>query len=260
MAKQDISTNGPPASVHVVLQGKGGVGKSFVSAILAQYFRTKSAPVHCLDTDPVNATFAQYRLLEAEHIKVLRRGTVNEKQFDMLVDRVCEGDGVFIVDTGATTFVPLWNYILENEILAFFRSHGRNVFVHSVVTGGQAMSDTLNGLERLAQTTSEKNVIVWLNEYFGEVTKDGKTFEEFKVAEEYAPKLVGSVLIRDRNPQTFGDDLRLMLEQRLTFDEAIKDERFFLVSKQRLAIVRRDLYEQLDRLEIGGLWWRRKVN
>ncbi len=59
------------------------------------------------------------------------------------------------------------------------------------------------------------------------------------------------MLIRDRNPQTFGDDVRQMLEQRLTFDEAIKDERFFLVSKQRLTIVRRDLFEQLDRLEIG---------
>ena len=44
------------------------------------------------------------------------------------------------------------------------------MFAHSVVTGGQAMSDTLNGLERLAQSTSEKNVVVWLNEYFGEVT------------------------------------------------------------------------------------------
>src|ERR1700691_5970014 len=251
MTKSEARGNGMQASVHLVLQGKGGVGKSFVSAILAQYFRTKSAPVHCLDTDPVNATFAQYRLLEAEHLKVLRRGTINEKQFDVFVEKVCHGDGVFIVDTGATTFVPLWNYILENEILEFFGSHGRSVFVHSVVTGGQAMTDTLNGLERLAQTTSEKNVIVWLNEYFGEVSKDGKSFEEFKIAGDYAHKLVGSVLIRDRNPQTFGDDLRLMLEQRLTFDEAIKDERFFLVSKQRLAIVRRDLFEQLDRLEIA---------
>jgi adenylylsulfate kinase-like enzyme len=239
------------SSVHVVLQGKGGVGKSFVSAILAQYFRTKSEQVHCLDTDPVNATFAQYRLLEAEHIKVLRRGTVNEKQFDMLVDKVCQGDGVFIVDTGATTFVPLWNYIIENEILAFFRSHGRRVFVHSVVTGGQAMSDTLNGLERLAQTTSEKNVVVWLNEYFGEVSKDGKSFEEFNVAEEYAPKLVGAVVIRERNPHTYGDDVRQMLERRLTFDEAIRNAEFSLVSKQRLTIVRRELFEQLDKLAIA---------
>jgi cellulose biosynthesis protein BcsQ len=92
--------NGTQASVHGVLQGKGGVGKSFVSAILAQYFRTKSAPVYCLDTDPVNATFAQYRVLEAEHLKVLRHGTVNEKQFDVLVEKVCHGDGLYIVDTG----------------------------------------------------------------------------------------------------------------------------------------------------------------
>ncbi len=239
------------ASVHVVLQGKGGVGKSFVPAILAQYFRTKPAPVHCLDTDPVNATFAQYRLLEAEHLKVLRRGTVNEKQFDVLVEKVCHGAGVFIVDTGATTFVPLWNYILENEILEFFRVHGRNVFVHSVVTGGQAMSDTLNGLERLAQTTSEKNVIVWLNEYFGEVIKDGKSFEKFKVAEEYAPKLAGTVVIRERNPHTYGDDVRQMLERRLTFAEAIRSADFSLVSKQRLAIVQREIFEQLDKLSIG---------
>ena len=251
MTSLETSGNGTAASVHLVLQGKGGVGKSFVSAILAQYFRTKSAPVHCLDTDPVNATFAQYRRLDAEHLKVLKRGTVNEKHFDMFVERVCRGQGVFIVDTGATTFVPIWNYILENEILDFFRVHERRAFVHSVVTGGQAMADTLNGLERLAQTTSEKNVIVWLNEYFGELIKDGKSFEEFDISENYKRKLLGTVVIRERNPHTYGDDVRQMLERRLTFEDAIKDESFFLVSKQRLAIVRRDLFEQLDRLEIG---------
>ena len=36
------------------------------------------------------------------------------------------------------------------------------------------MTDTLNGLKRLAETTTEKNVIVWLNEFFGEVSKDGQ--------------------------------------------------------------------------------------
>ncbi len=251
MALQELPFNGTPASVHIVLQGKGGVGKSFISAILAQYFRTKTAAVHCMDTDPVNATFAQYRLLEAEHLKVLRRGAVNEKQFDTLVQKVCQGEGTFIVDTGATTFVPLWNYILENEILAFFRDHNRNAFVHSVVTGGQALSDTLNGLERLAQTTPDKNVVVWLNEYFGEIIKDSKPFEEFKIAEEYAAKLVGTVVIRERNPHTYGDDVRTMLERRFTFDEAIRSADFSLVSKQRLAIVRREIFEQLDHLAIA---------
>jgi hypothetical protein len=59
MTQQETASNATQASVHIILQGKGGVGKSFVSAILAQYFRTKPAPVHCLDTDPINATFAQ---------------------------------------------------------------------------------------------------------------------------------------------------------------------------------------------------------
>ena len=112
------------------------------------------------------------------------------------------------------------------------------------------MTDTLNGFERLAETTTEKNVIVWVNEFFGEVTKDGKPFEHFRVAEEQAHKLLGTVVIRERNPNTYGDDMRQMLAKRLTFEEAIRLAEFSLVSKQRLAIIRRELFEQLDRIEM----------
>ena len=108
----------------------------------------------------------------------------------------------------------------------------------------------INGLERIAETTTDRNVIVWLNEYFGEVTKDGKTFEEFKVAEAQAAKFLGTVVIRERNPNTYGDDVRQMLERRLTFGEAIELADFSLVSKQRLAIVRRELFQQIDDLRL----------
>jgi adenylylsulfate kinase-like enzyme len=236
--------------VHLVLQGKGGVGKSMISAILGQYFQHRKTPPHCFDTDPVNATFAQYQALGAEHLNVLRRGAIHDKRFDELFEKICQIEGVCIVDTGATTFVPLWNYILENDILSFLAGQSRRVFVHSVVVGGQAMTDTLNGFKRLAETTTEKNVIVWLNEYFGEISKDGKSFEQFRVAEEQAHKLLGTVLIRDRNPNTYGDDMRQMLSQRLTFEEAIRLAEFSLVSKQRLTIIRRELFEQLDQIEM----------
>jgi CobQ/CobB/MinD/ParA nucleotide binding domain len=236
--------------VHLVLQGKGGVGKSLISAILGQYFQHRKAAPHCFDTDPVNATFAQYQALRAEHINVLRRGAIHDKRFDELFEKICALDGVCIVDTGATTFVPLWNYILENDILNFLTGRSRRVFVHCVVTGGQAMEDTLNGFNRLAETTTQKNVIVWLNEYFGEISRDGKSFDEFRVAEEQAAKLLGTVVIRERNPNTYGDDMRQMLSKRLTFEEAIRLAEFSLVSKQRLTIIRRELFEQLDRIEM----------
>jgi hypothetical protein len=251
MGKSGNGTGTERPRAHLVLQGKGGVGKSFVSSILAQYFRDKERPVRCFDTDPINATFAQYGELNAEHLSVLRRGAINERAFDSIVEEICRGEGTFVIDTGATTFVPMWNYILENEILGFLHKHGRQVYVHSVVTGGQAMSDTLNGFAEVAKTTTQRNVVIWLNEYFGEVAgEDGKPFEELKVARQHADKLAGAVTIRERNSNTFGHDVKQMLERRLTFDSAIRSDAFSLVSKQRLAIVQRDLYEQLDRLEL----------
>jgi CobQ/CobB/MinD/ParA nucleotide binding domain len=236
------------ATVHFSLQGKGGVGKSVVASWLAQYFRSKDLCVTCIDTDPVNATLTQFKDLNAEHLNVLKAGGINEKQFDALVEQVCSRKGIYIVDTGATTFVPLWHYMLEHQLFRFLVDQGRRVFVHLVVTGGQGMQDTLAGFKRVAETAPDKSIVVWLNEYFGEVERDGKRFEDLQLAQQFAAQLAGAVLIRERNRNTFGDDIKLMLQGFLTFDAAIRSEQFGLVSKQRLTIVRRDLFDQLDSL------------
>lgn len=43
--------------VHMMLQGKGGVGKSFASAMMAQFMADRGEAPLCIDTDPVNQTF-----------------------------------------------------------------------------------------------------------------------------------------------------------------------------------------------------------
>jgi len=110
------------------------------------------------------------------------------------------------------------------------------------------MTDTLNGLDRLAQTINQRSLVLWLNEFFGEVRDGNRSFEQFTLVQDLAPKLVGSVLMRKRNPDTFEDDVQQMLRARLTFDEAIAAAEFSLLSKQRLQIVRRELFGQLDGL------------
>ncbi len=50
---------GPGNSIHLSLQGKGGVGKSLVASILAQYFLHTGRDLCCIDTDPVNQTLSQ---------------------------------------------------------------------------------------------------------------------------------------------------------------------------------------------------------
>src|SRR5271154_6139214 len=103
MPKETKATNGHRPSVHIVLQAKGGVGKSFVAAILAQYF-SGPRPVRCYDTDPGNATLAQYKALAAEHIgDLIQGGVINQKRFDPLIEKLLKGEGVSIVDTGSST-------------------------------------------------------------------------------------------------------------------------------------------------------------
>ncbi|SPW93561.1 protein TraL [Escherichia coli] len=50
-------------SINFILQGKGGVGKSFTTAILAQYFIDEKNMDNVVvgDTDPVNTTTAKVK-------------------------------------------------------------------------------------------------------------------------------------------------------------------------------------------------------
>ena len=50
---------GGRTAIHIALQGKGGVGKSLISAILSQYLSSKGQDVYGIDVDPVNQTFSE---------------------------------------------------------------------------------------------------------------------------------------------------------------------------------------------------------
>jgi hypothetical protein len=49
----------------------------------------------------------------------------------------------------------------------------------------------VNGFRSLAQNTTERNVIVWINEYFGRVERAGKTFPDMAAYIENADRFSG---------------------------------------------------------------------
>ncbi|MCW5223632.1 conjugal transfer protein TraL (plasmid) [Verminephrobacter aporrectodeae subsp. tuberculatae] len=234
-------------SVHFTLQGKGGVGKSLVSSLLAQYFQcVDGCTVKCVDTDPINQTLANYKALNAQHVKLMNGSKINERNFDQLMERLMAEDGIFVVDNGASSFVPLSNYLIENNVIAMLHEAGREVFIHSVLTGGQALMDTLAGFKILAEQTDIRNIVIWINEYFGVVEANGKTFTEMKVYTEHSDKVRGIVRIPERNQDTFGKDMELMVSKKLTFAEVLSGTDFALMAKQRLKTVQRDINTQLE--------------
>lgn len=232
-------------AVHFILQGKGGVGKSFIAALLAQYFKTITDEIKCFDTDPVNQTFTHYKALKAKHINVMEGSKIDERNFDALMERLLSEDGVFIIDNGASSFVPLSNYLIENNAIQMLQETGREIFIHCVITGGQALLDTLAGFKALAEQADSKNIIIWLNEYFGVIEHNGKTFSEMRAYTNYADKVRGIVRIAKRNQDTFGKDVEVMATRKLTFDEAITAPEFSIMAKQRIKTVQRDIFDQL---------------
>jgi cellulose biosynthesis protein BcsQ len=242
----DGNGNGNGSGIHLSLQGKGGVGKSLAASLLAQYFMARGKPVRCIDTDPVNKTLSQYEALQAKPLMLLRDGAVDQRAFDQLMETLLTEQGVFVVDNGASTFIPLWHYMLENNAIEMFRQAGRDVYVHTIITGGQALGDTLKGFAQIAETTSEANIVVWVNEYFGRVEYDGKAATDLKAFRDHADKVHGCVAIRKRNHDTFGRDVEEVICRKITFEEAIRDGSFSIMTKQRLKVVQRELFEQLD--------------
>ncbi len=237
-------------AIHMSLQGKGGVGKSLVASILAQYMQNTNRQTECIDTDPVNRTLSQYKAVNASRLELLRNGNVDPRGFDVLMERLLTEDATFVIDNGASTFLPLWSYVIENRVMDLLKNGGKKLYVHTVITGGQALLDTINGFRSLAQSTEERNIVVWVNEYFGRVERDGKAFADMAAYVENADKVFGSVHVTQRNHDTFGRDIEEVIAKKLTFDEAIREGEFSLMTKQRLKVVQRDLFEQLAAIGI----------
>jgi len=117
------------AKVHMTLQGKGGVGKSMISALIAQYKTAKGETPLCIDTDPVNATFEGYKGLNVRHLNILDGDEINTRNFDQLVEWVAASENDVVIDNGSSSFVPLSTYLISNEVPALLQEMGHQVIV-----------------------------------------------------------------------------------------------------------------------------------
>ena len=243
---KETMTAATKKSLHITLQGKGGVGKSLVSMIVAQYLLSIGTKIECVDIDPVNQTFAGFKNLNVSHVNIMDGAKINERHFDSLMERLLSEDATFVVDSGSPSFIPVSSYMAENGVIDMLESSDRDVVIHTVITGGQAQVDTLTGFDALAKNAKDQSIIVWLNEFFGDIAHEGKTFAEMKIYDKHKTKIRGIVRIAKRNQDTFGKDIEQMALKRLTFAEVLDSASFQLMAKQRLVTVKKDLFGQLE--------------
>lgn len=224
------------ATIHFILQGKGGVGKSMVAALLYQGLNQLGREVTAFDTDPVNSTLASFREFNVNTVEIIRDGNIDARKFDALLEALMsapEGSHV-IVDNGASSFVALGAYLQEIDIVPLLADSGHKVFFHSIVTGGQAIVDTLQGLAHLASGFPESPLVVWLNPFFGRVAVNGMGFEDFTVYKEHMDKFHAVIRLPEGNPALIGRDLEEMFALRQSFQAAINGSSTAIAVKSRL--------------------------
>ncbi len=234
-------------NTHFVLQGKGGVGKSFVANLLAQSFVARGTPALCIDTDPVNGTLHAFSSLNVQRINILEGDEINTRQFDLLIELISKAKTDVVVDNGASSFVPLAHYLLSNEVPAILADLGHAVVVHTVITGGEMLMPTLAGFASLVtQFPATVPFVVWLNPYHGVIDYEGKGFTDTKVYKENKARVVGIVQIPDVKKETFGIDIENMLKARRTFGEEQQAKGVVLMAKQRLKIFERNAFAAIN--------------
>lgn len=226
------------ATIHMILQSKGGAGKSLVSSFWMQFLEQQGYPVMGIDTDPSNKSFAGFAGLDVSKLEIMgANDEIDSRRFDALVETVCnlEPADHVVIDTGASCFTALFAYLKHTNPFEVIREVGNQVYIHTPVGGGGDLVHTSNCLVDLVEAFPTIPFIMWRNRYNGELVLDKMPFEQFKVYPEIKKHCVADVEIPLKNPATFGKDIELLMAKRMTFREAVNSSMPIMV-RQRLRI------------------------
>lgn len=242
------------ANIHLVMQGKGGVGKSLLAFYLAQYVEEKSGKCLVFDTDPLNQTLSRSTALEAKVVRILADDhiTIMKNAFDLMIEECESEEADVVIDVGASSFVPMLEYCAMNSVYDLWQEMGHTCILHSIITGKDFL-DTCKMFAVVMEKTGRLPSVfsvVWLNPFSGPVEKDGKGFEKTTVYRDNERHIKAVLPMPAFTNDMFHPDFLAMMETGRTFDQVIADSGVPLMSRQRIKMMKRDVFEIMDKAGI----------
>lgn len=246
--------------LNIVMQAKGGVGKSVTSFILAQYLRDSLGQENCafIDTDPANSSFAKYQALDVTYLNAtVTNPDTGETKVDAVAtnaifEKIMEITQTVLMDTGSSNYIDMKSYLEVNETLEAFSEEeeiSRDVIIHVPVNGGSDFAFCVHELGVLFETFKTAKFVIWLNSYGGKLQIDGKEFDELKISKmlSNSGRFLGTVILPQLD-QNQADAFRTMMANHLTFEEAKLDPsgNMNILKKRQINKLRERFYKQLD--------------
>lgn len=227
------------ATVHMMLQKKGGVGKSMIASMWMQFMGEMGYPVAGIDTDPSNKSFAAFSELGIYKLEIMDSSSdeIDQRRFDALVDTIYDlnSHDHIIIDTGASCYPSLFAYLKHNAPFDIIKSAGHQIYIHTPLSGGADIVETTVCLEELVNTFPDLPFIVWKNRFHGDLVIDNMPFEQFKIYPQLENHIVAIIDIPHKNKDTFGKDLEILMAKKHTFKAAFNSSMPVMV-RQRLKI------------------------
>jgi hypothetical protein len=130
------------ANIHLIGGEKGGVGKSMVARLLAQYLIDKELPFLGFDTDRSHGALMRFYSGYASPVLVDRY-----ENLDAIIEAaVAEPDRRILVDLAAQTHDPLMKWMTESEVLNLGDEVGFSIYYWHVMDSSKDSVDLLKRL------------------------------------------------------------------------------------------------------------------
>src|SRR5882724_1028883 len=217
--------------LNLILNGKGGVGKSFFAVNLVQFLKDKSIPFVACDSDNENSTLKRFHP-DAEFINLAQSRSLD----DMF--RALERTDLVIVDCRAASTDVFLRYFAAIDVAAVLRALEARLTLLMPVNHE---ADSLDQVQRVVEAMADHARFVIIR---NQVHAESFTlYDQSQVRVRLLKKLEAKEITIPRMEEWLVEGLNRV---NLTITAAANHESFYLLDRQRLMTWQRRLYEQIE--------------
>jgi hypothetical protein len=220
-----------PKQINTIINGKGGVGKSFFAVNFIQYLKDHSIPHTAIDTDNENSTLKRFHR-DAEFLDIS-----DPKEIDSILVSL-ERTDLVVVDCRAASTDIFLDYFDELQIFDLLERMGASITIISPVGHDTDSLEQIRGLsDRL---NSKCRYVIVKNEA---LTERFNNYEQSKTRTRLVEELGAREIVMPKLYDWLVSDLNL---NDLTITAGVQNSEFTLMDRQRLKNWQRNFYEQIE--------------
>jgi hypothetical protein len=230
------------ANIHFIGGEKGGVGKSLVARLLAQYMIDKNLPFLGFDTDRSHGALMRFYSGYASPVLVDKYETLDA----ILEAAVEQPERRVLVDLAAQTHDPLVKWMDESGVLDLADESGFVIHYWHVMDAGK---DSVDLLKKLLDRFGDRlSYVLVLNQIRGDDFTILSQSGEYERARTLGAKFVSLKHLNDAAINKIDATSSSFWSAQNTADKAATG--LGLMDRQRVKTWLRDAYQQLDAAEV----------